>query len=163
MHNVRQRDGHVTDLHNQIRCFFMVSCLMFSWLLPTQAGSSNTSPNNPDEVGTTIIEIPVPFDCSRSLCGCWSEVDLKYATTVIDESGHPLQGIQLQCDREPDSIAVSDKDGNVSFAISTMQSPGCGYRRCNHLVFSDTGSNFEILNTTFYVTNNNVTVLRIRE
>jgi hypothetical protein len=89
--------------------------------------------------------------------------ELKYMTTINDESGHPLQGIELRCDRESDPIAVSDKDGNASFTVGTQKSPGCGYLRCNHLVFSDTRGLFETLNAVMHVTNNNVTVLQSRE
>jgi len=150
------------NLRGLLGCILILSNLMVLGPLSGRADSPTVSPSELGQVDSTI-ELPVPFDCSRAFCGCWSEAELKYTTTVNDESGHPLQGIELRCDSESDPIAISDKDGDASFTIITQQSPGCGYRRCNHLTFSDTRGLFKTLNAVMWATNDNVTVLQGRE
>ena len=90
-------------------------------------------------------------------------MELGYTTTVSDESGNPLAGIELRCERETAPIVVSEEDGNATFAIVTMHSPGCHYQRCTHLVFSDPRGLFHALNATVYQTNHKIAVLQRRE
>ena len=136
----------------------MLCGLMFRSPPSVHADSSTALPNKPAEVGSKI-EILVPTDCIRTFCGCSSEAELTYTTTINDESGFALQGIELRCDRESDPIVVSDKDGNASFTIVTRRNR-CGYHRCRALVFCDPEGVFEDLNTTPERTNHNVTVLQ---
>ena len=83
--------------------------------------------------------------CGRSLCGCSSEVEINYTTTLSDEDGKPIAGIELRCDSEADPITVSDDNGDINLSIVTKKSPGCGFARCRNAVFSDPGGYFQEL------------------
>jgi hypothetical protein len=151
----------VTHLRCLLPYIFIISDLIFLNPPPARADSSTTLPNRTAEVGSKI-EILDPIDCIQTFCGCSAEAELIYTTTINDESGYALQGIELRCDLESDPIVVSDKDGNASFTIVTSRNQ-CGYYRCRHLIFSDTGRLFDELNTTAEQTNHKVTVLHRRE
>lgn len=93
---------------------------------------------------------PIPDDatrdCAATFCGCWAPATLTYSVTVVDAATEePIEGVGVFCLPEEEPIALSDADGLVSFSIDTMESPGCGWERCNNLQFrGPLGANGEV-------------------
>lgn len=102
------------------------------------------------------------FDCSRSFCGCWTPATLNFETIVLDKDQIPLKGIQLFCSSEREPIGTSGKDGKITFTVETMQSPGCHYQRCTNIKIVDPAGSFEDLETTVYVVNRKLVVMKKR-
>jgi hypothetical protein len=101
-------------------------------------------------------------NCTRSLCGCWRPSHLSFSTRVIDGDGNPVEGVALTCHGETEPIAHSNLVGSVTFEIDTMESPGCHFRRCSNLNFSDPHARFVDQQTTEHVANGASVTLRRR-
>lgn len=85
------------------------------------------------------------FDCSRSFCGCSSEVEITYKTTIVSADLVPQPDIKVSCPQKG-VLGVSDESGNVAFTFKTTQSPGCGLV-CGVLTFSrETSAGYEAWN-----------------
>jgi antitoxin component YwqK of YwqJK toxin-antitoxin module len=74
------------------------------------------------------------LDCARSFCGCSTEIEIQYETTVVSAGFIPQPNIKVSCP-ENRLLATSDKFGKVTFTLKTTQSPGCGVA-CGELTFT---------------------------
>lgn len=76
-------------------------------------------------------------NCARSFCGCWEAATLVPDGQVTDGAGQPASGITVTCVGETAPIATTTADGRFHAELPTRQSPGCGFERCNNVVFVD--------------------------
>lgn len=78
-----------------------------------------------------------PCTGGESLCGCPEPTTLVLDTRVTDGAGSNAAGINVSCKGESAPIAVTDQGGRIHVELATKESPGCGFERCNNLVFKD--------------------------
>ena len=102
-------------------------------------------------------------DCNESLCGCSSAATLTRAGTVTSR-GAPVAGVSVTCHGESTPVAVTDATGGYAFSISTSQSPGCGFERCNNVIFADPSGGLDAIElTAFQLELNHDVMLRARD
>lgn len=128
-----------------VASIFFISIILIKQ--PIYAGEKNN-----------IILIKQPFDCSRSFCGCWADVEISYKTIIVSPDLTPQPNITVSCPQKG-MLGVSDGSGSVAFTFKTSQSPGCGVI-CNMLTFSrDTASSYEAWNINIQSSKTDRTVL----
>lgn len=109
-------------------------------------------------IGRTAYAGDKDFDCSRSFCGCSSEVEITYKTTVVSADLVPQPNIKISCPQKG-VLGVSDESGNAAFTLKTTQSPGCGLV-CGVLTFSrETSAVYEAWNIDIRSSRTDQTVL----
>lgn len=75
--------------------------------------------------------------CTQTICGCWQAVTLNYKVNLVDQQGIAAESIDLFCDDESKPISQTNATGTAQFTINNEKSPGCGYKRCKTIRFSD--------------------------
>ena len=65
------------------------------------------------------------FDCSRSFCGCSTDIEIKYEAAIVSADSVPQPNIKVIC-LGKGLLGVSNKLGKVDFVLNTTVSPGCG-------------------------------------
>ena len=123
---------------------------------PGQPRAEQTQIAEPEPVVENAPEDP---NCARSLCGCWRPSHLSFSTSVVDSDGAAIEAVTLTCHGETAPITQSDASGVLAFEIDTMESPGCHYRRCTNLLFSDPQGRFADHLTTVYLANGQTVTL----
>jgi len=66
-------------------------------------------------------EIPA---CARSFCGCRTDIEIDYKTTIVSPDLLPQPDIEVSNPQKV-LLGVSDKYGRVAFTLKTTVSPGC--------------------------------------
>lgn len=79
------------------------------------------------------------------LCGCWTDVTLNYAVTVVNSSGTGAAGVTATCVGDQGPIATAGADGVLAFSIQTRESPGCSFERCRNINVTDPAGNLETI------------------
>lgn len=101
-------------------------------------------------------------DCSSSYCGCTRVEDVTYSTTVDDENGNPLEGIEVYCRGEETPWATTDALGQVALTITSECSPGCGCQEtpCEYWRFVDPEGNLEPIELIYREVDNQTVTMR---
>lgn len=81
-------------------------------------------------------------DPCQSLCGCWEYATLSASGNTRSSDGGVVSGINVSCKAQGGVMAVTNSLGEFSFQVRTEESPGCGFRDCNTLVFEDPSQRF---------------------
>jgi len=101
---------------------------------------------------TEVSSDDVP-DCSRSFCGCWQDMVLKFSTKILSKQNQPLTDIEVYCAGEKTPRSISDQAGMAAFNVSTQYSPGCHYAICSNLIFKDKSQTYKEQQFTVYQAN----------
>jgi len=78
------------------------------------------------------------FDCGRSFCGCWKDVEIQYRTIIVSQELIPQPNIKVSCPGKG-ILGISDESGKAAFTLKTAVSPGCGLL-CGELLFEKESS-----------------------
>ena len=67
------------------------------------------------------------FDCSKSLCGCSTEVTQAVTLRLADADGSPVSNARLICHDDGTFLGNTNMEGLLTLQVAGANTPGCGF------------------------------------